>query len=517
MISKSALQNYLSRPLDNHDWIKEVPKSELEKEFDILFKIRPYKHQYAMSLLSTSYKGFCYFADMGTGKTKAVLSTIEWHKKHKNIEHILVIVPNEINIAEWISQIKIHSNLKAIELHGSVKERLQAFNEHADIYIINYPGLQTLMSTFANKPFNPAKDTVQRRQRVFNEEMAYEFCKKFQMVVFDEIHKAKSDNSLVSKLCEFISSNVSYRIGMTGTPFGKEPDVLYNIFWLIDRGETFGQNKKLFLTSYFTAKVDYFGNLKYNLKPGMQDLLYSHCKHRSIRYTREECEIELPERTYIPIYLKLPPDIRAYYKSLLKFKETETRFEDLDKKTQQNVYAKQRELCSGFVYLTEEEDESIRKVLKFSPTQKEEAVLSILESSPDDSKVVIFYFFEETCNILQKLLTKEKISFTVMKGKDASKNYTDFKNGKYKVFLLNVASATGLNLQVANYIIHYEPTDKVIDHMQNSERVYRPGQTKKVFEYQLITLDTVENDKILKSLTLGKNLFKNIIDRNSNE
>jgi len=66
------------------------------------------------------------------------------------------------------------------------------------------------------------------------------------------------------------------------------------------------------------------------------------------------------------------------------------------------------------------------------------------------------------------------------------------------LFLISLkAGGRGLNLTSADTVIHYDPWWNPAVENQASDRAHRIGQTKSVFVYKLIAMDTVE-ERILE-------------------
>ncbi len=66
------------------------------------------------------------------------------------------------------------------------------------------------------------------------------------------------------------------------------------------------------------------------------------------------------------------------------------------------------------------------------------------------------------------------------------------------LFLISLkAGGRGLNLTSADTVIHYDPWWNPAVENQASDRAHRIGQTKSVFVYKLIAVDTVE-ERILE-------------------
>ena len=65
---------------------------------------------------------------------------------------------------------------------------------------------------------------------------------------------------------------------------------------------------------------------------------------------------------------------------------------------------------------------------------------------------------------------------------------------QYKILLSTITSGSlGLNLPFANHVIFFEPNFRKDLEEQAEGRVYRMGQTKQVYVYRLIALNSMES------------------------
>ena len=80
------------------------------------------------------------------------------------------------------------------------------------------------------------------------------------------------------------------------------------------------------------------------------------------------------------------------------------------------------------------------------------------------------------------------------------------------MFLISLkAGGVGLNLTVADYVIHLDPWWNPAIESQATDRVHRMGQKNKVIVYKLITSGTIE-EKIQELQESKKQLLAEIID-----
>lgn len=437
-----------------------------------------------------------------THNSLLALSLIDCRLKLQHIQSALVVVPNVVNIENWMMEIEAHTTLDAVSLGGTKHQARRALNQPASLYVIHYDGLKPLMTELRAV-------SKKKKRREIHSSMARQFANRFDMLVLDEIHHTKHTTSLNFKLCSILSKHTKYRIGLTGTPLGRDPIGLWGQFYVIDHGETLGWHKELFLQALFKERSHYFKGVEYYLPEKNAALLHQFLRNRSIRYADHECG-DVPKSTTTKVFFNWPPETRAYYVKLLS--DALSQSTD-DQKQRVNAYSKARQLCSGFVY---EGDASLKTTVRFRDMPKLEHVQLTIEQLPLGCKLVIYHLFDESAYQLAALLRKMKVNFVVIGSTGDTDNVTAYRqfraNDQVQVLLLNAMSGgEGLNLQVANYGILYEPVDRPDVYQQLIKRIARTGQTRHCHFYEYVTRKSVEED-ILEFLAEGKSLFDALIE-----
>lgn len=530
MIAKQAIQEFLDRPRDNFEWIKKATRQELElaiKELcpTIKYKTKPFTHQLAAAYLGLCFNGFLYFLDMGLGKSLSSLMVAQCRKNLRQVKCVLIVVPNLVNIESWLEEVKNHTQMTAIGLVGTKEERLNLIKQKSDIKIINYDGLPIFTTNFQE-----VKKTKQnsKRKRVIDKRQLKAFALNFQMVVYDEIHHVKHTNTLTYQICDGISEYVPYRLGMTGTPVGRDPSNFWAQFNVVDRGETLGTTKTLYLQALFKQQASYWGGVDWIFpeknRPKLQQMLL----HRSLRYADTECD-DLPPVSIIKVPLVLSPEAQTIYRNLVMESVEQAKGNTQEAKQQRkNYYSKTRQVASGFLYMDgedvlDDENEVVTKGMRQTLTfenPKLAALEEILNDVPIDCKVVIFHVFNQSGLDIVALLKRLKIKHAAMNVLASGSKVDEYKrfktDPKTRILVVNIASGgEGLNLQDANFCVFYEHTDNPATFRQAMKRCHRTGQKKHTYIYQLYMKNTVEV-KILEFLEEGKSLFAALVDGNIN-
>ena len=91
-----------------------------------------------------------------------------------------------------------------------------------------------------------------------------------------------------------------------------------------------------------------------------------------------------------------------------------------------------------------------------------------------------------------------------------------FQNGDAQIFLISLkAGGFGLNLTAASYIFLMDPWWNPAVEQQAIDRTHRIGQTKNIFAYRMICIDSIE-DKILQLQERKRKLASELISDDIN-
>jgi len=516
MISKEAVQAFLRRPLEDYAWLKFKPKRGVLKRIarmgnrQHLFRTMPYRHQVVCFFIGICVSRFLFLLDMGLGKTKIVLDIFEYKFNNDEATRALVLVPNKINVDGWREEIELHSRMRFQGLLGSTKEKWQKLEDEADIYVVHYSGLVHMVTT-------KAKVRGQKKNKLRIDSEAIEVLgRKFDYLVLDEIHKVKNHRTVIYAVLNKLSPMIPFVYGMTGTPFGKQPENLWPQFHIVDRGETLGDTLGMFREAFFDMKFGYGGHRKYVLRKDMQERLHIMIQNRSIRYEDKECS-DMPERIDIPIPLTLTIEQMAYYKPT---HATLTDAMRTVKKDRENGYHQLRQICSGFVKWKDESDQKAMEVL-FKENPKLEAIESLALELPESRKMVIFHEYIYSGRMIATRLRSLKLDCAEVRGeiKDPIAEVRKFKeNSKCRFLVANIAAGSvGGNYQIANTVVFFESPSGPIARTQAEKRCTgaRQKEYDRVYVYDLIVRDTVEED-IQDSLADGRDLFESLVNGKAN-
>jgi SNF2 family DNA or RNA helicase len=131
------------------------------------------------------------------------------------------------------------------------------------------------------------------------------------------------------------------------------------------------------------------------------------------------------------------------------------------------------------------------------------AFRDLCESTND--RLIVFYNFDAELEALRDIAAKLEKPVSEVNGH--TKDLTAYEAEENSITLIQYqAGAMGLNLQKANKIIYFTPTDKSELFEQSKKRIHRIGQEKPCFYYLLVCENSVEDQEIFPVLGLRKEL-----------
>ncbi len=508
MLPQRAITTYLERELACSETAKRFTEDALWRKIEKLdpqpdFFFPPRLHQLVCFLLGIKYEQYLFLLDMGLGKTKIVLDLFDWRWSRHEVDRMLVLVPNTCNLEQWGEEIEKH--LPGIDyglLDGTPQAKREMLLGDTSIIVATYA---TLLHQLCYKQTGVDKDGNPLKGFKRDEKKVREIGSCFDCVVYDEISVLKNNSNIQSTTFKALGNFIPYRYGLTGTPFGRDPQDLFGQFRQIDHGETLGRHLNIFRQAFFTQSKNFFGGYNYAFKKNMSDDLHRMIQHRSIRYSEDEC-LDLPERIEQVRHVIFAKETWDYYAKIVEeLQQAKGEFNLLD-----SAFTRLRQLTAGFLVVKDSQDEKHEIVFKNNP--KLDALVQLLSEVPGDRKAIVFHDYVKSGDLIEARLKKEKIKYVRLAGKGKKTAQSKFKTDpSVKVFLASTAAAFGLNLQVANYEFFFEsPCDPTLKR-QMIKRAHRDGQERVVFVTDIVVKGSYD-ENILENIAEGKNLHEAIVE-----
>lgn len=515
LINPKVVKDFLSRKLDNHDWMKKLGPIELRIELHREFKELPnfdklWQHQLVCYMLCTALKRFMLHIDMGGGKTLITLYSILYRKLingHK--PKAVVFVPYITAVDTWIEECKKHTpGLKLIPLTGTTiqNERLLAEGD-GEIFVICYASAVAMLAEDDPRPGKRKK-----RKQTIDPKRTRKVFAGFDTFVADEIHKCSNISTLTYRMCRAISNQCEYGIGLSGTPFGSDVDDIWAQFYLIDFGDTLGDTKGLFQAAFFKQQINFRTKFpEYVFDKKNMPTLNKVIKHNSIHYEASEMH-DLPAKRYIKTKIPLPTAIEAYVSRaaadlIEAVKGGQSQYGKVEAS-----YMQLRQLASGFMTVDGQENSKVK--VSFDNNPKLDLLEEKIDAMPPKAKMVVFHHFIYTNELISARLTELKIGHArIWSGqRDVIGQLKKFREDpKCRILVLNdMSGSSSLNLQHANYMFFFEQPDSPINRQQGEKRIWRAGQTRPVYIIDPFMEGTVD-ERIFYSNQQGKKLLDQLL------
>lgn len=514
LINPKVVKNYLSRDLENHDWMKKLGPLDLRAELHAEFQGLPnfgnlWQHQQVCFLLVTTLKRFMLHIDMGGGKTLITLYSILYRKLMKSEQpKAIIFVPYVTAVDTWIEECRKHTpQLKLVPLTGTTIQNERLLREgDGEVFVICYASAVAMLAQSFAVPRKA------KRKQAIDPKRTREIFKGFDTFVADEIHKCSNTTTLTYRMCRTISQMCEYGVGLSGTPFGRDVEDIWAQFYLIDFGETLGPTKGLFQEAFFKQKQNYFSGFpEYVFDKRLMPLLSRIIKHNSIHYEAAEMH-DLPSKRYIKVTLPLPTAMEAYVSRaaaelLEAVKGGKAQFGKAEAS-----YLQLRQLSSGFMTVDGQNDVKVK--VSFDNNPKLDLLEEKIDAMPPKAKMVVFHHFIYTNELISARLTKLKIGHArIWSGqRDVIGQLKKFREDpKCRILVLNdMSGSSSLNLQHANYMFFFEQPDSPINRQQGEKRIWRAGQTKPVTIIDPFMEGTVD-ERMFYSNQQGKKLLDQLL------
>lgn len=516
MIPKAAVKEYLASPRDSHIWMKELSKKELWEQVNSL-RPRPrlfeglHAHQLVCFLLGVAYPSFSYWLDMGVGKTIITLELLKYWRDCGMLRRALIFITSDKAFPTWEKQIaRFNIDVPYVFLDGSSRDKWYKWEEFGDgLMLISYPGA-TALTTKTLKERGKKKTWWE-----LDDKLVAQLATNLDAIVLDESTRASGHMSLTHKLIEKLGATALIRYALAGRPFGRDPTLLWAQQKLIDRGATLGTTLGMFRAAFFTGKENPWVPqrqrkyaLEYTFDKRKADTLARLVQHRSITYSEAEC-VDAPKFTPIIIDVDFSQEARAYYREAVNSIVASKG----NKREIKNIFVRMRQMASGFLGFKDDETGEKAEVA-FDENPKLDVLLDLAGQLPTDRKAVVFYEFTWSGRRLYEELKGLGLDpVWLWSGtKDPQGDLKRFEFGDSRIAVLNnrVGAYSLDGLQVANYCFFYENMVSCIDREQAEKRLRRQGQTRRVYQYDLVVKDSVE-EKILAYQEQGRDLFKSVM------
>lgn len=429
------------------------------------YKPHDYQRRAIDKIMETPACGL--FLEMGLGKTVIALTAASRLIYDRiDVFRVLVIAPLKVAEDTWSREADkwdhLH-NLKIAKILGTAKQRKEAADSEADVYVINRENVVWL-----------EKEYPGRRWR-------------WDMVIVDELSSFKSRQAERFKALRRARPFMRRIVGLTGTPNPNGYMDLWSQIFLLDQGKrlerTIGRYRQLY---FRPGKGNGYVTYEWLLLPGADKMIQKKLSDIVVSMKAEDY-LSLPEQIENEIRIALPEKALRTYRQMEREHLLEIKDETITAANAAAVMGKLLQIAGGASY----NDEGGYSVFH---DEKIKALSDIIDTS--SGSVLVFYGFRhERTRLLEAL---DKWNPRELK---TEQDITDWNDGKIQVLLAHPASVGyGLNLQAGGHVIVWYSLPWSLElYQQANARLHRQGQTEAVIVHHLIASGTVD-EQVIKAL-----------------
>ena len=443
-------------------------------------KFVPHSYQKAVIDHVCNHPATGVFLGMGLGQTSLTLAVLVIELFDKlTFNKILIIAPKKVAEATWQEEAEKWDEFKYLRIStvlGTAKERIQALQKEAEVYVINRENVVWLCEH-------------------------YKYKLPFDMLVLDESTSFKDSKSKRWKALRKVRTCFKKIVLLTGTPRPNSLMDLWAQVYLLDGGKRLGRTITEYRNNYFIPDKRN-GAVVYSYKlrnERAEQEIYNLISDICISLKSEDYK-NLPDRLPpVVVPVKLESIAMKHYKELERECVTEIANSEISALSAAAVSNKLLQLANGAIY---DEDRNVIEVHR----AKIEALREIIESA--NSPVLVFYSYLHDLDRIKKAFPNAKLL-------ESADDVRAWNKGEIPILLAHPASAGyGLNLQAGGHIIvWFGLTWSLEQYQQANARLERQGQKEPVVIHHLVAEGTIDK-RVMRALArkeTGQNAMMDFI------
>lgn len=522
-IAKAAVEKFLTQPLIKLPEFKYGDPVTLARSiydstglpFNPL-KSQPRPYQVEGVAFALWLRRALLFYDMRLGKTAMSLYWAEHLRRAKLFRKKgLVIAHSPLGLQVWEREADIHSDLKISVVHLDVDDFVNALVGDSDLIVVPVSGLQELFSQWGVV----SRGTKKGQRKLYpNMELVSSIAEEFDLCIIDEIHMYGDHTSLRFQIAAGLTMQCNFRLGLTGTPIGRNPYKLWAQTFLIDRGTTLGNNYYFFEQAFGMGKPNWFSKrMQYKFDDKKLPLLKAKMDTVAMAYQRSEV-VDQTVWTSV-VELRMHGDQREAYvgvvNRLIKLRGQEDSVEILA------TFHRLRQVASG--YFPFKDKTGTDRIVNFRSSPKLEWLGELVESDPG-VQVIIFHDYTYSGQMICDLLTKHKQKFAWLYGgvtnlTKANQIIKNFQSGKIQYLVANAAKGgMSLDLPMTDQIVYFESPVSPITRQQSQARPMARGDRPLIIDDLVCSqverriLEFYQENKDLSTALHGVRVRRSLID-----
>lgn len=415
--------------------------------------------------------------DMGLGKTlQAICVLRRAYEATYTRQHSLILAPKSV-LHHWERELKTYyPQLRVYPYHGPNR---------------NIKLLQAVEPIVFISTYQTAANDLTHLSKV-----------PFFYIILDEATRIKNPQAQRTQAVKAL--NGAHRLALSGTPVENRPAEMWSIFDFLLRGHLgrFGTFKRLYEDQIGDGNQQAAERLGARVRPFM------------LRRLKENVAKDLPDKIELDEWCELTDEQRKLYGGLQdkvrQIREAIRRGEQVNYTTNiLPVLVKLKQICDHPAIVSPEKQPIFKRSEKF-----DWIIDKIREIKSQGEQVVVFSFFLDMLDLIEKVLIQDRISYIRIDGSTNNRQtlIDRFNQGAKVVALCSLGAASqGINLTSANHVIHADRWWNPAIEDQATDRVHRIGQDKTVYVYRIMVQGTLE-ERIEVLLENKRKIASQIVD-----
>jgi len=476
----------------------------------------PFDHQKITFWFSTHLNVTTDLLATGLGKTRCALDIACYRHMKDGVNRVLIVAPMSIH-KQWYEEIIRFTTVPNLE--GTPEQ----FDNHPYIRVIR--GSKSKRLRLLSAPLEEGKLTLfiihYEALRVLKKEL---IDLDFEMVIADEATQIKNHQAKQAKAAKKIGAKAKYKLELTGTPIWNRPVDIFSQYQFLDPF-WFGNSFMVFKNTFLMSGSGPGQAVGYKNLDEMTRRLYS----IGIRFKKEDCLKDLPQRIYEPRRVEMTAEQKKLYEQAKE--EFVVFIEDAQKQglpraiVIQNALVrllKLQQICCGHAM-----DEN-RQLVEI-PTNKPKEVLGILDEimgEPDKKVIIWCRFVHDIVTLYSALADKYKCAkyYGGMKQEEKDAVMDEFRGkrkpdqswelGPTQILIAQIRTGgVGLDLWMSDTAIFYSVEWSLGVREQAEGRNFRKGSEihQSVTYFDIVCENSIE-ERILAELKSKKELSDLIME-----
>lgn len=465
----------------------------------------------------------------GLGKTaQAIRALKKMFDEGQEVFPALVICPNTLK-SNWEREFdRWWPGVNVSVVKGSAIQRKKAFEEKADVYVINWESLRThsKLLSYGSIALARCEDCGGHDSRVTLNRCEVHARElnliDFKAVIADEIHRSKDPKSKQTRALWAATGEADIRYALTGTPIANDVVDLWPILHWLDPKEW--PSKTKWIDRYVDTMINAFGGMMViGLKPTMTEEFYAGINPRMRRMLKAKVLPWLPkvltERRDVEMGAKQAKAYKQMLQNMISMLENDEGITGdalvAPNPLTQTIRLLQFANAYAQIEVTETGEE---QVLLSEPSCKVDALIDDMKNGDfGDDSVAVCAVSRQLIDILSARLTKEGIAHGLITGAqdgdERQKSIDDFQAGKTKWILFTAqAGGVGVTLTKARRLVMLQRPWSLVDYKQALDRVHRIGSEihDSIIITDYVTEGSIE-ERVIQALDIKSDNFEQIV------